>query len=163
MTVDVTAVDTESNIGPPNTTEPPGVVTSGNVDDTARSAPVVEQAQSNDPTKPAESDEKFPGKERVLSPQAFPTEPLPSSESLGLILQPSLVSANSPTTAAPPKTPQRLPLVNYVDPRNHMPLDRPLNVTVALSYFAAVKMQFQDQPDVYKRFLDIMKELKSQL
>jgi paired amphipathic helix protein Sin3a len=161
MAVDVPAADTESNIGPPNTTEPPGVATSGNVEDTA---PVVEQAQSNDPTsKPAESDEKFPGKERVLSPQAFPTEPLPSSESLGLIPQPSLVSANSPATAASPQTPQRLPPVSYVDPQNHTPLDRPLNVTDALSYLDAVKVQFQDQPDVYNKFLDIMKEFKSQL
>ena len=32
----------------------------------------------------------------------------------------------------------------------------------ALSYLDQVKVQFQDQPDVYNRFLDIMKDFKSQ-
>jgi hypothetical protein len=41
--------------------------------------------------------------------------------------------------------------------------ERPLNVTDALSYLDAVKMQFQEQPDVYNHFLDIMKDFKSQL
>jgi len=38
-----------------------------------------------------------------------------------------------------------------------------LNVTDALSYLDAVKVQFQEQPDVYNHFLDIMKDFKSQL
>lgn len=42
-------------------------------------------------------------------------------------------------------------------------LNRPLNVTDALSYLDAVKMQFQDKPDVYNHFLDIMKDFKSQV
>src|ERR1700722_16725033 len=42
-------------------------------------------------------------------------------------------------------------------------VNRPLNVTDALSYLDAVKVQFQDQPDVYNRFLDIMKDFKSQV
>ncbi|KAI0931347.1 hypothetical protein AcW2_000258 [Taiwanofungus camphoratus] len=41
--------------------------------------------------------------------------------------------------------------------------NRPLNVTDALSYLDAVKMQFQDKPDVYNHFLDIMKDFKSQV
>ncbi|KAH7918661.1 hypothetical protein BV22DRAFT_1076029 [Leucogyrophana mollusca] len=41
--------------------------------------------------------------------------------------------------------------------------ERPLNVTDALSYLDAVKMQFHAQPDVYNHFLDIMKDFKSQL
>lgn len=40
--------------------------------------------------------------------------------------------------------------------------ERPLNVTDALSYLDAVKVQFQDQPDVYNHFLDIMKEFKNE-
>jgi len=32
----------------------------------------------------------------------------------------------------------------------------------ALSYLDQVKVQFSDQPDVYNRFLDIMKDFKSQ-
>ena len=38
----------------------------------------------------------------------------------------------------------------------------PLNVKDALSYLDQVKQRFQDQPEVYNRFLDIMKEFKSQ-
>jgi histone deacetylase complex regulatory component SIN3 len=41
-------------------------------------------------------------------------------------------------------------------------LDRPLNVTDALSYLDAVKNKFNDQPDVYNHFLDIMKEFKNE-
>ena len=40
---------------------------------------------------------------------------------------------------------------------------RPLNVTDALSYLDAVKVQFQDKPEVYNQFLDIMKDFKSQV
>lgn len=39
---------------------------------------------------------------------------------------------------------------------------RPLNVTDALSYLDAVKVQFSEKPEVYNRFLDIMKDFKSQ-
>ncbi|KAK9763347.1 hypothetical protein K7432_010059 [Basidiobolus ranarum] len=39
---------------------------------------------------------------------------------------------------------------------------RPLNVRDALSYLDQVKIQFHDQPDVYNRFLDIMKDFKTQ-
>lgn len=39
---------------------------------------------------------------------------------------------------------------------------RLLNVTDALSYLDAVKVQFVDQPAVYNSFLDIMKDFKSQ-
>ncbi|KAJ4471621.1 histone deacetylase complex, SIN3 component [Lentinula aciculospora] len=43
-----------------------------------------------------------------------------------------------------------------------MQIDRPLNVTDALSYLDAVKNKFSTRPDVYNHFLDIMKEFKSQ-
>ncbi|KAJ3014687.1 Transcriptional regulatory protein sin3 [Thoreauomyces humboldtii] len=39
---------------------------------------------------------------------------------------------------------------------------RPLNVKDALSYLDQVKIRFNDQPEVYNRFLDIMKDFKSQ-
>jgi hypothetical protein len=51
----------------------------------------------------------------------------------------------------------------HSDPRDSTSMDRPLNVTDALSYLDAVKVQFQSQPDVYNHFLDIMKDFKSQL
>ncbi|ORY28618.1 hypothetical protein BCR39DRAFT_534412 [Naematelia encephala] len=40
---------------------------------------------------------------------------------------------------------------------------RPLNVRDALSYLDQVKIQFVDQPEVYNRFLDVMKEFKGQI
>jgi len=49
-----------------------------------------------------------------------------------------------------------------MDPHSYGTLERPLNVTDALSYLDAVKVQFQDQPDVYNHFLDIMKEFKNE-
>ncbi|KAI7871546.1 hypothetical protein BDF14DRAFT_1873462 [Spinellus fusiger] len=39
---------------------------------------------------------------------------------------------------------------------------RPLNVKDALTYLDQVKLQFSDQPEVYNKFLDIMKDFKSQ-
>jgi paired amphipathic helix protein Sin3a len=42
-------------------------------------------------------------------------------------------------------------------------IDRQLNVTDALSYLDAVKVQFHERPDVYNVFLDIMKDFKSQV
>ncbi|KAJ3720137.1 hypothetical protein C8R42DRAFT_672803 [Lentinula raphanica] len=43
-----------------------------------------------------------------------------------------------------------------------MQIDRPLNVTDALSYLDAVKNKFSTLPGVYNEFLDIMKDFKSQ-
>ena len=37
-----------------------------------------------------------------------------------------------------------------------------MNVSDALNYLDAVKQKFQDQPDVYNHFLDIMKEFKNE-
>ena len=36
-----------------------------------------------------------------------------------------------------------------------------LNVKDALSYLDQVKVQFSEQPDVYNRFLDIMKDVST--
>ncbi|EGN92496.1 hypothetical protein SERLA73DRAFT_117204 [Serpula lacrymans var. lacrymans S7.3] len=64
----------------------------------------------------------------------------------------------------PQSSSTRLPPVSYIEAQvQNTPLDRPLNVTDALSYLDAVKMQFHDQPDVYNHFLDIMKDFKSEL
>jgi len=42
------------------------------------------------------------------------------------------------------------------------PGHRGLNVKYALSYLGLVKVKFSDQPSIYYRFLDIMKDFKSQ-
>ncbi|KAF8846145.1 hypothetical protein BDN67DRAFT_986507 [Paxillus ammoniavirescens] len=51
----------------------------------------------------------------------------------------------------------------YPGPQKPLEMTRPLNVTDALSYLDAVKVQFQDKPDVYNHFLDIMKDFKSEV
>jgi histone deacetylase complex regulatory component SIN3 len=78
--------------------------------------------------------------------------------------------ATAPPSPGPhvlPEPTQRLPGISYVEQQAYSDAandaERPLNVTDALSYLDAVKVQFQDQPDVYNCFLDIMKEFKSQL
>ncbi|KAF7375062.1 Histone deacetylase complex, SIN3 component [Mycena sanguinolenta] len=86
-------------------------------------------------------------------PQSVAAPEDSSREDAGLLLQPTANA--SPTTDAAP--------ASFSDPQNHTPLDRPLNVTDALSYLDAVKNKFHDQPTVYNHFLDIMKEFKSQL
>ncbi|KAG7099673.1 hypothetical protein E1B28_001498 [Marasmius oreades] len=65
-------------------------------------------------------------------------------------------------TPLPPTDPST-PTPRPVDSVNASPdAGRPLNVTDALSYLDAVKNQFQDRPEVYNKFLDIMKDFKSQ-
>jgi hypothetical protein len=78
-----------------------------------------------------------------------PATPRPRSTGADFVAPP-----NGPLSGPPaaPTAPQRTPEIN-----------RPLNVTDALSYLDAVKVQFQDQPDVYNKFLDIMKDFKSQV
>jgi paired amphipathic helix protein Sin3a len=65
----------------------------------------------------------------------------------------------------PPSRPaSRLPpMGSFQVPSQPNLLESPLNVTDALSYLDAVKVQFHDQPDVYNHFLDIMKDFKSGL
>jgi histone deacetylase complex regulatory component SIN3 len=85
---------------------------------------------------------------------SLPTPEDSSREDAGLLLQPTVNASPTSADAAP---------APFSDPQNHTPLDRPLNVTDALSYLDAVKTKFQDQPNVYNHFLDIMKEFKSQM
>ena len=50
-----------------------------------------------------------------------------------------------------------------IAPHQPVATERPLNVTDALTYLDSVKMKFQTNPEVYNRFLDIMKDFKSQM
>lgn len=62
------------------------------------------------------------------------------------------------------------PILNASSPLGPQGADRPTSQTLtdtfaiqdALSYLDQVKVRFVDQPDVYNRFLDIMKDFKSQ-
>ena len=80
----------------------------------------------------------------------------PSSRTLSQQIHPS-VPPQQPlihltNAAAPPQT-------NGVNPLNQQ--QQPI-LNDALSYLDQVKVRFQDQPDVYNQFLDIMKDFKSQ-
>lgn len=89
------------------------------------------------------------------TPLPFPI-PLPYSLP-ALPLTPTLVPDMKPHT---PKagTPLPQPPDSAIAPE----MGRPLNVTDALSYLDAVKVQFAERPEVYNQFLDIMKDFKSQ-
>ncbi|KAJ2674385.1 Transcriptional regulatory protein sin3, partial [Coemansia spiralis] len=107
--------------------------------------------------------------------------PLNSSQSLGTIPRPSLIAgsasgtsnvpANSTNTASNTTAPHSSqPVVsegNATDsarqqqPSSDSSSARPLNVSDALSYLDMVKSQFNDRPEVYNQFLEIMKEFKS--
>ncbi len=56
------------------------------------------------------------------------------------------------------------PPVSYSDSVSSVPKrkPRPLNVSDALTYLERVKTSYHNQPEVYNRFLDIMKDFKSQ-
>jgi len=62
--------------------------------------------------------------------------------------------------AALSNQPQNLPGSSNSNSQNKY---RPLNVRDALSYLDQVKVQFQDFPGVYNKFLDIMKDFKTQM
>ncbi|KII91290.1 hypothetical protein PLICRDRAFT_105502 [Plicaturopsis crispa FD-325 SS-3] len=70
--------------------------------------------------------------------------------------------ATTPAEATAPPPP-RNSSPPQPEPQPTAQMDRPLNVSDALTYLDAVKVQFSDQPDVYNHFLDIMKDFKSQL
>ena len=79
-----------------------------------------------------------------------------------IVVRLEAMDAASDENALPPTTSQRSRRPSPMDPQSYSSLDRPLNVKDALSYLDAVKVKFQEQPDVYNRFLDIMKEFKNE-
>ncbi|KAG8737241.1 Transcriptional regulatory protein sin3, partial [Ceratobasidium sp. 414] len=106
--------------------------------------------------------------------------PSPSSNSASLGLGSAAVASARPPSTGPnhnhnpnalpaigsasslrPYSPSRSPLPSET-PAPLSPGSRPLNVKDALSYLEMVKVKFQDKPDVYNQFLDIMKDFKSQ-
>jgi paired amphipathic helix protein Sin3a len=97
---------------------------------------------------------------------AEPVQPIPPSP------HPLVDNQNplAPTPTAPaPQLPLTIEKQTNADAPQPAPenqngaMDRQLNVTDALSYLDAVKIQFHDRPDVYNVFLDIMKDFKSQV
>ena len=63
-----------------------------------------------------------------------------------------------PGPAAPPmQAPAQAPMAGGAAPPY-----RQLKVEDALAYLDQVKMKFEDKPEIYNQFLDIMKEFKAQ-
>jgi paired amphipathic helix protein Sin3a len=93
-----------------------------------------------------------------------PAKPDPSEQTqhLDALATPRAVAAVSDEVSLPPTTSQRSRRPSPMDPQSYSSPDRPLNVKDALSYLDAVKVKFQEQPDVYNHFLDIMKEFKNE-
>ncbi|KAG1464978.1 hypothetical protein G6F56_004973 [Rhizopus delemar] len=89
------------------------------------------------------------------SPSNYVPNPLqlPNSLSEQAVLPPSHIPSR---TSTPPN------VVRAPTPETQNGY-RPLNVRDALTYLDQVKVRFSDQPDVYNRFLDIMKDFKSQV
>ncbi|KAF8746822.1 Histone deacetylase (HDAC) interacting, partial [Rhizoctonia solani] len=129
-------------------------------------------------TKSGDDRAKTPGAGPGLPPFGPGLPPIASVSAAGTPGPTSLLPSASPNTvplplAAPIPLPMNPNALNprYSPPRSPLPADapapsspeaRPLNVKDALSYLEMVKVKFQDKPDVYNHFLDIMKDFKSQ-
>lgn len=103
------------------------------------------------PGEPSSRSERSPNPELSMPETQLPTDSLSNTPSTLLDTEQSL---------HPLASSLRLPPVSYIEAQA---VDRPLNVSDALSYLDAVKIRFHDQPEVYNQFLDIMKDFKSQL
>ncbi|GLB39349.1 putative histone deacetylase (HDAC) interacting [Lyophyllum shimeji] len=144
--------------GVPNPPEPTPVPTDAE-------APVQEDNKTEAPTGGVIGEEQEIKEQTDQKPPLAAEEPPVTSEPIS---EPPLQTAatpmavdDTPAAAGPSqRPPERLP---PPEPRGYTPLDRPLNVTDALGYLDAVKVQFADQPNVYNQFLDIMKEFKNEL
>lgn len=94
-----------------------------------------------------------------MASEGLPSPPPPSDPG-------ATDSAQMPARTPKPPTPRPRTAGDSSDPYHpQKPTDpnRPLNVTDALTYLDAVKIQFHDRPDVYNNFLDIMKDFKSEV
>jgi paired amphipathic helix protein Sin3a len=111
------------------------------------------------PTPTPQAPQQPPATTRLPSPVLAPApQPLPQGALMSVEGSPKPASPNSK-----PKTPMPPAPAQGEGPTDQSPgSSRPLNVTDALGYLDAVKNEFHDRPDVYNRFLDIMKDFKSQ-
>lgn len=124
----------------------------------------MEAEAEEDQLKPSQPHSPVEVKPALPSHSQQPS--LPTNESV--ILNPSKREESphppssrprSPITSQPSTTENRVPTPTPTSQAEN----RPLNVTDALTYLDAVKIQFQDKPEVYNKFLDIMKDFKSQM
>lgn len=117
--------------------------------------------RGNPPTLPP------PSASSLISSHSPATSSPMSSSSIPAPLPPSSPTSHaiplpSSALAPPPPPPPSSSSTSSQQQQQQAAGYRPLNVRDALSYLDQVKVKFSDQPDVYNRFLDIMKDFKSQ-
>ena len=110
--------------------------------------------RSATPSKPSTSP---PTHDQAKNPEAHmsthPSDGVRASASAAPALATAHIHTPTPASSAAPAPPPAAASAN----------ERPLNVSDALGYLDEVKNRFQDRPDVYNNFLDIMKDFKSQV
>lgn len=88
--------------------------------------------------------------------------PSPICSYLGPFIMPSPYVPEGPFAYGDFKIPSRFHPPNFGIPDLVFSDGTKFRLQDALSYLDQVKVQFAEQPDVYNRFLDIMKDFKSQ-
>lgn len=101
----------------------------------------------------------------ILPPLPLPTPYRRASSAMGGALGPSVPGTPAPMgfVESGPVTPGIAPSSASQAPTSPGTVVRPLNVKDALSYLELVKVKFENWPEVYNHFLDIMKDFKSQV
>jgi paired amphipathic helix protein Sin3a len=119
--------------------------------------------RGNPPTLPPPSTVTAPSmmshSPATSSPMSTSSIPAPSTS---IPRPPTSPSASSHSAVLPSSSSSAAPPSSASSQQQQAAGYRPLNVRDALSYLDQVKVKFSDQPDVYNRFLDIMKDFKSQ-
>lgn len=107
---------------------------------------------------------------QLPGPTILPPLPLQTPYARGSSVMGTALGPSGPSTPAPmgfvdsgPATPSIPPSGVPQAPESPGAAGRPLNVKDALSYLELVKVKFENWPDVYNNFLDIMKDFKSQV
>ena len=114
-------------------------------------APATEPMETVEPAPlPAVDSVPETAQEPVVTPVAAHTPPALSDVSMPL----------PPLSPTPPQGTSTSPEASTTPSSGDA--NRPLNVSDALGYLDAVKNKFQNNPDVYNNFLEIMKDFKSQ-
>lgn len=126
---------------------------------------------SNPPHAPETSvNAPLPLPAQLPGPTILPPLPLQAPYARGSSAMGTTLGPSGPGTPAPigfvesgPATPGIAPSGASQTPTSPGAASRPLNVKDALSYLELVKVKFENWPDVYNNFLDIMKDFKSQV
>jgi paired amphipathic helix protein Sin3a len=100
-------------------------------------------------------------KQRTPVAESSPALPLSTPSDTATMTTKTSNNNSNPVVPSTSTAPTSVPDAS-VDTENPSTGYRPLNVKDALTYLDQVKVMFADLPEVYNRFLDIMKEFKSQ-